>query len=66
MLIAAGAIVVFVVWERRVENPLVPLSIFRVRTLTGANVVGALLGAVVFADFFLLTLYVQTCSAIRR
>ena len=36
-----------------------PLSIFRIRTLAGANVVGALLGASIFADFFLLTLYVQ-------
>ncbi|HWJ31619.1 MAG TPA: MFS transporter, partial [Gaiellaceae bacterium] len=33
--------------------------IFRVRTLAGANVAGLLLGAVVFANFFLLTLYVQ-------
>jgi MFS family permease len=36
-----------------------PLSIFRVRTLAGANIVGFLLGASIFADFFLLTLYVQ-------
>ena len=36
-----------------------PFSIFRVRTVAGANVAGVLLGAVVFANFFLLTLYVQ-------
>jgi MFS family permease len=36
-----------------------PFRIFRVRTVAGANVVGALLGGVVFANFFLLTLYVQ-------
>jgi len=30
-----------------------------VRTVAGANAVGALLGAVIFANFFLLTLYVQ-------
>ena len=29
------------------------------RTVAGANVAGLLLGAVVFANFFLLTLYVQ-------
>ena len=57
LLIAAAALIVFfVVWEMRVENP---LSIFRVRTLAGANIVGFLLGASIFADFFLLTLYVQ-------
>ena len=43
----------------RVANPLMPLSIFRIRTLAGANVVGLLLGASIFADFYLLTLYVQ-------
>jgi MFS family permease len=37
----------------------VPLSIFRIRSLLGANVVGLLLGAVIFANFFVLTLYVQ-------
>jgi EmrB/QacA subfamily drug resistance transporter len=60
LLIAAAALIVFfVIWEARVENPLMPLSIFRVRTLAGANIVGFLLGASIFADFFLLTLYVQ-------
>jgi len=50
---------VFVIWEARAEAPLMPLSIFRLRTLAGANAVAVLLGAVVFANFFLLTLYVQ-------
>ena len=60
VLIAAAALIgFFVLWESRAANPLMPLSIFRIRTLAGANVVGALLGASIFADFFLLTLYVQ-------
>ena len=36
-----------------------PFSIFRVRTVAGANIVGLLLGAVTFSNFFVLTLYVQ-------
>jgi Na+/melibiose symporter-like transporter len=36
-----------------------PFSIFRVRTVAGANITGVLLGAVTFANFFVLTLYVQ-------
>jgi Na+/melibiose symporter-like transporter len=36
-----------------------PFDIFRVRTVAGANIAGLLLGAVVFANFFVLTLYVQ-------
>jgi MFS family permease len=49
----------FLVNERRAHDPLMPFHIFRVRTVAGANVVGLLLGAVIFANFFLLTLYVQ-------
>src|SRR4029079_15508404 len=43
----------------RVKFPLMPYSIFRVRTVAGANITGVLLGAVTFANFFILTLYVQ-------
>jgi EmrB/QacA subfamily drug resistance transporter len=49
----------FVAWEARTAAPLMPLGIFRIRSLASANVVAILLGAVVFANFFLLTLYVQ-------
>src|SRR5207248_2554872 len=60
LLIAAGALLVaFLVNERRVRDALMPFHIFQVRTVTGANVVGFLLGSVLFANFFLLTLYVQ-------
>jgi EmrB/QacA subfamily drug resistance transporter len=60
-LLAASAVLlaVFFVLESRSDAPLVPLRIFRVRTVAGANVVGLILGAVVFANFFVLTLYVQ-------
>ncbi len=56
---AAVLLAAFVVIETRHRSPIVPFSIFRVRTVTGANVCGFFLGAVVFANFFLLTLYVQ-------
>jgi EmrB/QacA subfamily drug resistance transporter len=60
LLIASAALLVaFLVNERRIHDPLMPFQIFRVRTVAGANSVGALLGAVIFANFFLLTLYVQ-------
>src|SRR5207244_4588772 len=60
LLIAAVAILaVFVGWELRTTAPLVPFGIFRIRTLTGANSVGLLLGATIYANFFILTLYVQ-------
>ena len=60
MLTAAAALLVaFVVIESRVESPIVPLSIFRRRTLSGANTAGLLLGASFYAFFFVGTLYMQ-------
>jgi EmrB/QacA subfamily drug resistance transporter len=59
LIAAVGLLVGFLVNERRRSDPLMPFDIFRVRTVAGANGVGALLGAVIFANFFLLTLYVQ-------
>jgi MFS family permease len=59
LAVSVVLLVGFVVIERTVRQPVLPLRIFRVRTVTGANVVGALLGAVVFANFFVLTQYVQ-------
>jgi MFS family permease len=59
LALAAVLIVAFIWIERRSAHPLVPFRIFRVRTVTGANVVGFLLAAVVFSNFFVLTLYVQ-------
>ena len=53
---AAGA---FLVWEARTAEPLVPFSIFRLRTLVGANVAGLILGTAIFSMFLMLTLYMQ-------
>jgi EmrB/QacA subfamily drug resistance transporter len=60
LLVVSGLLLAaFVVVERAVEDPIMPFRIFRTRTVTGANIVGFLLGAVVFSNFFVLTLYVQ-------
>jgi MFS family permease len=49
----------FLIIESRVESPLLPLSIFRLRTVAGANLAGLLLGASFFAFIFVGTLYMQ-------
>jgi predicted MFS family arabinose efflux permease len=49
----------FVAVELRSRAPLVPFSIFRVRTITGANVVGILVGASLFSMFYFISLYMQ-------
>ncbi|MDX6583861.1 MAG: hypothetical protein QOI10_3045 [Solirubrobacterales bacterium] len=60
-LLSAAAILLvgFYAIERRSAAPLVPFSIFRQRTLTGANVVGILTGASLFSMFFFISLYMQ-------
>jgi EmrB/QacA subfamily drug resistance transporter len=56
---AAALLAAFLVIESRVESPLLPLSIFRLRTLAGANAAGLLLGGSFFAFIFVGTLYMQ-------
>jgi MFS family permease len=49
----------FLAIESRGEAPLMPLRIFRLQTLAGANAVGFLLGASFYAFIFIGTLYMQ-------
>ena len=60
VFIGSAALMAVFLWnETRSRSPLVPLSIFRRRTLTGANVIGFGLGTMIFGMFFLLSLYMQ-------
>src|SRR6188472_466212 len=52
-------LVLFLFIERRAPRPLVPLGIFRSRTLTAANLVVFLLGCSVFAMWYFVSLYLQ-------
>jgi Major Facilitator Superfamily len=56
---SAALLAAFVAWEARTRDPLMPFSIFRLRTLVGANVAGLILGTIVFSMFLMLTLYMQ-------
>ena len=60
-LLAASValLVAFVVIELRSRAPLMPFRIFRIRTLSGANIVAVLLGASLFSMFFFISLYMQ-------
>ena len=59
LAIAAVLLGSFVVIETRAKRPLVPFSIFRLRTLRGANAVGLLIGMALFSMFFFISLYLQ-------
>src|SRR5207245_5979224 len=60
-LLAAAAVLaaVFLLIESRVRNPLMPLRLFRLRSVATANVVGILWSAAMFAWFFVSALYLQ-------
>jgi EmrB/QacA subfamily drug resistance transporter len=60
-VLAAAAVLLaaFLLIERRVTDPILPLEIFRLRTLAGANTAGLLLGGSFYAFIFVGTLYMQ-------
>src|ERR1700678_1663296 len=61
LLSAAAALIgYFAMHERFVaRSPLMPLALFRNRSVTGANIVSALLASALFAVFYSTTLYMQ-------
>src|SRR5207245_764560 len=56
---SAALIVGFVVIELRSKAPLLPMRIFRLRSLAGSNVSGLLLASASFSQIFMWTLYMQ-------
>jgi EmrB/QacA subfamily drug resistance transporter len=56
---AAALLALFLAIESRVEAPLMPLRIFRLRSIATANIVGVLWAAAMFAWFFISALYLQ-------
>jgi len=57
--VSLAAIVAFLVRQARLENPLMPLRLFRSRNVSGANALQMLLVAGMFSMFFLGALYLQ-------
>ena len=55
----SALLVAFVAIELRSPAPLLPMRIFRNRMLSAANATAAMIGAIAFSEFFLLTLYMQ-------
>jgi predicted MFS family arabinose efflux permease len=57
--VALALLTAFVARQARIERPLIPLSIFRSRTTSGANIVQALMVAGMFGMFFLGSLFME-------
>jgi EmrB/QacA subfamily drug resistance transporter len=58
-VLAAAALVAFVVIERRSRYAMLPLDLFRNGTYTGANLVVLLVALAMFGVFFFVSLYMQ-------
>ena len=56
---AVALLAIFLVLQLREKAPLMPLRLFRMRGVTGANIVMLLVGAVFFSMWYFLSLYVQ-------
>ena len=56
---AIALFAVFLLLESRLSQPLMPLGVFRNKSMSSANVVGMLLAAGMFAYFFFSALYIQ-------
>ena len=56
---AAVLLAAFVAVEGRLGNPLMPLRVFAIRSLTGATIVRTFLFAGIFTNFFMGSLYLQ-------
>jgi EmrB/QacA subfamily drug resistance transporter len=56
---SVALLIAFIVIESRVATPLMPLSLFKLRNVTTANIIGVLWAAGMFAWFFITTLYLQ-------
>jgi len=57
--VSVALVAAFVLRQARIENPLMPLRLFRSRNVSGANIVISLLVIGMFAMFFLGALYLQ-------
>ncbi|HEV8099772.1 MAG TPA: DHA2 family efflux MFS transporter permease subunit [Gaiellaceae bacterium] len=60
LLLGSAVLALFVLWELRAEEPMLPLRFFRNRTFTAANVASLLMFFGMFGSIFLLAQFFQT------
>jgi EmrB/QacA subfamily drug resistance transporter len=60
LILSAALMTGFIVNEHRAKHPLMPLKIFKIRNVSGANLMMAPMYASMLGMFFIITLYVQT------
>lgn len=60
LAVSLGLFAFFIFNEQRAKHPLIPLSIFKIRNVTGANLIQVMNAASMFSVFFFTSLYLQT------
>jgi EmrB/QacA subfamily drug resistance transporter len=68
IVLGVGALVAFVLWESRTEQPMLPLSMFKSRNFSGANILTLLLyaglgGSLYFLPFLLIQVHEYSATA---
>ena len=60
-ILGAGVVLLcaFLLIEMRVPSPVIPLGVFRRRSLSAANAVSMIVGPIVFGTYFFVSLYLQ-------
>jgi EmrB/QacA subfamily drug resistance transporter len=57
--VGVGLLAVFLLWERRVAQPIVPVELFRIRTVSAASLAGFATGVGMFGTIMFVPLFVQ-------
>lgn len=59
--LALGVVIVvmYILWEKRAVEPILPLSLFKNHTFTLTSIIGAIIGAGMFGAIIMLPLYLQ-------
>lgn len=64
-VVAIVGIILFLLIERKAQEPMIPLSLFRNRALSAANVSGFLLGFILVAFTFYIPLWIQSVTGLN-
>jgi EmrB/QacA subfamily drug resistance transporter len=62
LVLGLGLLAVFIAWEQRVEEPMLPMSMFRSRAFAATNVVSLAMFFGVFGSIFLLAQFFQVAQ----
>lgn len=60
LLLSVVLLGTFIRDEWRAHEPMLPIKLFKNRNIAGGNLIGMIIAASMFANFFFMTLYVQT------